>query len=149
MTGPKFRRIILSVAILSLIAVIVFVASGGRDVALLAAPFAFLGFVVLVALGFHGGSRRIDRDYARLPDHNRLVTYEISANLIALRSDVTSSEALWRGIVRAYRTPKGFLLYQTDRETHWLPVSGFQNSADIERLAQMLKSNAKEYNDVR
>jgi hypothetical protein len=31
---------------------------------------------------------------------------------------------------------------------HWLPVRAFQDSADIERLAQLAKTNAKEYYTV-
>lgn len=149
--GPIFQRAFMSVAILVLISVIVFVFAGGRHVAMLAIPVALVGFVVLLASAFYGGSRhdRIDGDYARLPDHNRPVTFEIYANRIASRSDVSSDEVFWRGFTRAYRTLQGFLLYQTDGQMQWLPVSGFHDSADIERLAEILKSNVKEYSDVR
>jgi hypothetical protein len=52
---------------------------------------------------------------------------------------------LWRTIMRVHKLPEGFLLYPTDRMFHWLPVCGFQDSADIERLAQIAKTNVKEY----
>lgn len=140
----------MSVATLSLISVIVFVIGGGRHVALLAVSLALLCFVFLSASAFYGGSRHdsVDGDYARLPDHNRVVTYEISADRISCQSEVTSVAYVWRSI-RVYRTPEGFLLYLEDRQMLWLPVHGFQDSKDIGRLAQIAKSHAKEYNNVR
>ena len=74
-----------------------------------------------------------------------VVTYEISADRIATRSEVASTEILWRIIVRAHRVPNGFLLYLTDRSFHWLPLHGFQDAADVERLAQLTKSNVQDY----
>jgi hypothetical protein len=83
--------------------------------------------------------------YAQKPDRDMLVTYEISTDCIATRSEVASTDMLWRTIVRAHRVPEGFLLYPTDRTFHWLPVHGFHDAADVERLAQLTQSNVQQY----
>lgn len=89
--------------------------------------------------------RAILKMYAQKPDRDMLVTYEISSDRIANRSEVASNEALWRTIIRACSVPEGFLLYPTDRIFHWLPAHGFQDRADIDRLSRFIESNVKEY----
>jgi len=89
--------------------------------------------------------RAVHKMYAQKPDRDMVVTYEITTDRLEARSEVASSDALWRTITRAYRIPQGFLLYPTDRMFHWLPTHGFQDSADVERLSELIKMKVDQY----
>lgn len=140
--GRKLRRIFIGGAAL-------FVILGSTNLArqqdffAFAFPFFLLAAVFLAMPLFR--RRAVLKMYAQKPDREMLVTYEISTDRIITRSEVASSDMLWRTIVRAQRVPEGFLLYLTDRMFHWLPVHGFQGAADVERLAALTKSNVQQY----
>jgi hypothetical protein len=87
--------------------------------------------------------------YAKKPDRELAVTYEISGERLSCRSDVASSDMLWKIILKALRTADGFLLYISDTQIHWLPVHGFENAAEIDRLATLAKEKVQDYNDER
>ena len=106
-------------------------------------PLFLLGAVFLAMPLFT--RRAVLKMYAQKPDRDMHVSYEISIDRISTKSEVVSTEMLWRTIVRAHKVPEGFLLYPSDRMFHWLPVHGFQNAADVERLAQLTKSSVKQY----
>ena len=89
--------------------------------------------------------RAVLKMYAQKPDRDMLVTYEISTERIATRSEVASTDMLWRTIIRAHRVPEGFLLYPTDRMFHWLPIHGFHDAPDVERLAQLTMAAVQQY----
>src|SRR5262249_14113759 len=91
--------------------------------------------------------RSILKVYAQKPDRDMVVTYEITSERVATRSEIASSDIIWRAISRGIRVPEGFLFYISDRMFHWLPVHGFQDTADVERLAQLAKSKVQQYED--
>jgi len=140
--GRKIRRAFIGGAILFLL---LGVAGLGRGQAFFAAgfPFFLLGGVFLAMPWFM--RRAVLKMYAQKPDRDMVVTCEISTDRIVTRSEVASTDMLWRTIMRAHKVPQGFLLYPTDQMFHWLPVRGFQDLADIERLAKIAKTNVKEY----
>jgi hypothetical protein len=92
--------------------------------------------------------RAVLKVYAQKPDRDMLVTYEISAERIASRTEIGSSDMLWRAIVRVHRVPEGFLLYPSERMFHWLPMYGFQEAADVERLTKLTKAIVPKYDEV-
>jgi hypothetical protein len=143
--GRKIRRLVIGGAALFLLLGIAGLAKG-RDFFAAAFPFFLLAGVFLAMPLFT--RRAVLKMYEQKPDRDMVVTYQISTDSIAAQSDVASSSILWRTIIRAHRTPEGFLLYPTDQVFYWLPMRGFQDSADIERLAQLAKTNAKEYKTV-
>lgn len=107
-----------------------------------------LGAVSWAALPFLM-RRSVLRAYAKKPDRDLRVTYTVSKERLSCVSDVASSDMLWRTILKALRTPDGFLLYVTDLQVHWLPVHGFENTAEIERLATLAKDRIQDYKDER
>jgi hypothetical protein len=140
--GRGFRRIFIRGGLLFLI-LGVFALSRGQVFFALAFP------LVLLAAGFLAmpffTRRAVLKMYAQKPDRDMVVTYEITTDRLATRSEVASTDMLWRTILRAHRVPEGFLLYPTDMMFHWLPVHGFHDAADVERLAQMIRSNVSQY----
>jgi hypothetical protein len=140
--GRKFRRIFIGGGVLFIILGIAGFARQ-QDFFASAFPFFLLATVFLAMPLFT--RRAVLKMYAQKPDRDMLVTYEISTDCIATRSEVASTDMLWRTIVRAHRVPEGFLLYPTDRTFHWLPVHGFHDAADVERLAQLTQSNVQQY----
>jgi len=87
--------------------------------------------------------------YAKKPDRDLLVTYEISEERISCKSDVASSDLTWRTILKALRTADGFLLYVGDTQLHWLPIRGFRDPVEVDRLAGLAKEKVQDYNDER
>ena len=143
--GRKLRRILIGGGLLFVILGINNLARQ-QDFFAQAFPFFLLAGVFLAMPLFT--RRAVLKMYAQKPDRDMLVTYEISTHRIVTRSEVASTDMLWRTILRAHRVPEGFLLYPTDRSFHWLPVSGFHDAADVERLAQFVKSNVTQYDDA-
>jgi len=140
--GRKIRRAFIGGGALFLL---LGIAGLGRGQVFFAAAFPFF----LLAGAFLAvpwlTRRAVLKMYAQKPDRDLVVTYEISTDRIGTRSEVASTDMLWRTIMRAHKVPQGFLLYPTDQMFHWLPVRGFQDLADIERLAKIAKTNVKEY----
>jgi dipeptide/tripeptide permease len=93
--------------------------------------------------------RGVLKNYAMKPDKDLVVTYELSEDRLVCKSEVASTDLLWRAIQKVLRTPDGFLVYLTDVQIHWLPMRGFQNEADQERFAQLAKAEGEDYRDER
>ena len=140
--GRMYRRIFLGGGVLFAILGIAGLARR-QDFFATVFPLFLLAAVFLAMPLFR--RRAVLKMYAQKPDRDMLVIYEISTDRIATRSEVVSTDMLWRTIVRAHRVPEGFLFYLTDRMFHWLPVHGFHDAADVERLAQLTKANIQQY----
>jgi len=140
--GRKLRRIFMGCGILFvLLGIVGFVQQ--HNFFSSALPFFLLATVFLAMPLFI--RRAVLKMYSQKPDRDMLVTYEISPDRLATRSDVASSDMVWRIILRAHRVPEGFLLYPTDRMFHWLPIHGFRDSAEVERFALLAKLKAQQY----
>jgi hypothetical protein len=140
--GRTYRRIFIGGGVLFAILGIACRARG-QDYFASGFPMFLLAAVFLAMPLF--ARRAVLKMYAQMPERDMLVTYEISTDRIATRSEVASTDMLWRTIVQARKVPEGFLLYPTDRMFHWLPVHGFHEAADVERLAQLTKANVEQY----
>ena len=119
-------------------------------------PRAFLfGLgLILAAAALLVGVPRLLRNaalkmYAKKPDKDLVITYQISEERLSCKSDVASSEMTWRTILRVLRTKDGFLLYFSDIQIHWLPIHGFLNPADVDRFADLARAKVGEYKDER
>ncbi|MDB6022868.1 MAG: putative integron cassette protein [Pedosphaera sp.] len=140
--GRKLRRIFIGFTVMfTLIGIVGLVRH--QDFLTSAFPFfLFAAFFLAMPLFTR---RAVLKMYAQKPDRDMLITYEISTGHLISRSEVASTDVLWRTIIRAHRVPEGFLLYPTDRIFHWLPVHGFHDASDVERLAQITKLNVPQY----
>jgi YcxB-like protein len=87
--------------------------------------------------------------YAKKPDKDLVVAYELSEEGLSCKSDVASSNLLWRAIPKVQRLAEGFLLYVTDTQVHWLPNHGFQVPADADRFAGLAKAKVGDFKDER
>ena len=105
-------------------------------VALLAVPPVLMRRVVL-------------KTYAKKPDKDLVITYQVSRERLSCKSEVASSDMLWRVVARVLRTVDWFLVYVSDTQVHWLPVRGFQEPADLDRFAAIARSKVESYNDER
>ena len=85
--------------------------------------------------------------YAKRPDADMVVTYQISEERLLCKSDVASSDMLWGVIASVLRTADGFLLYVSGTQVHWLPTRGFQDPADADRFAELARSKVESYKD--
>jgi len=87
--------------------------------------------------------------YAKKPDKDLVITYQVSGEGLLCKSEVASSDMLWRVLGTVLRTADGFLLYVSDTQVHWLPVRGFQDPADLDRFAALARSKVESYSDER
>lgn len=91
--------------------------------------------------------RAVLKAYAKKPDRDMAITYQISEDGLSCKSDVGSSDMLWRIVCRVVRSADGFLFYVSDNLIHWLPARGFQEPADMDRLAALAKRKVESYTD--
>jgi hypothetical protein len=142
--GRKFRRLFIGGGILFLVLGLSILV--GRTFPMFALPFFLLAAVFLGMPIFT--RRAVLKMYAQKPDRDMLITYEISSDRLATRSEVANSDILWRIMRRAHRVPHGFLLYPSDNMFHWLPLHGFCDAAEIERFAILAKTAAQQHHDA-
>ena len=139
--GRRLRMIFMGLGILFLVLGVASLPQQGFLLGML--PFLLLASFFLSIPLFT--RRAVQKMYAQKPDRDMVVTYQITPDRLETRSEVASSDAVWRTIIRAYRVPEGFLLYPTDRMLHWLPAHGFQDPADMERLSELIKTKVDRY----
>ena len=108
----------------------------------------FIGLVVLsvffIAIPFLP-RLGVRMKYRQRPDRDKIVTWEISADRLTLKTDLATTDMTWGALVRVIRVPDGFLLSPNPGQFQWLPSHSFHNPADIERFAELAKSRARKY----
>jgi YcxB-like protein len=85
------------------------------------------------------------KNFSQRMDRNSDVVCEINGDGLMSRNDFHQGTTLWKAVRRAFRVPDGFMLYLTDEYLLWLPAHAFQNPADMDRVAEILSANVKEY----
>jgi len=111
---------------------------------------AFLLAAAAILVGMpHLVRKAVLKSYAKKSDRDLVINYQFSEDGLSCKSDVSSSEMLWRTILSVLRTKDGFLLYLSEIQIHWLPVHGFQNPADVDRFADLARGKVSEYKDSR
>jgi hypothetical protein len=145
--GRQFRRSIVTGGILFLFSGLIVLLARTPGYLFGSIPLLVLGAVFLAAPPVLLVLTRsaVRKNYARRADRDMVRTYEISAERIISRSEVDTSEMLWRTITRVHRVPEGFFLCPNDTNFHWLPVHGFHDATDVERLAHVAKANVQQY----
>ena len=151
--GRKAQRSFRSTGVILLCLGIVALCSVGLTPQKLRASLFGVGFL-LGAAALLVGMPRLMRNavlkmYAKKPDRDLVISYQLSEESLSCKSDIASSEMLWRNILKVLRTKAGFLLYVSDNQIHWLPIHGFQNAADVGRFADISRGKAPEYKDER
>jgi hypothetical protein len=95
----------------------------------------FIGLVVLsvcfVAIPFLP-RLGVHLKYRQMPDRDKIVTWEISADRLTLKTDLATTDTTWGALVRVIRLPDGFLLSPNPGLFQWLPSHAFHDPADIE-----------------
>jgi hypothetical protein len=142
--GRKLRRGTLSVGLLStVLGAGVIAVHGFRSVGIAFLP---AGIALLASPWF---LRRANiKHYAQRPDRDMVVNWEFHSNCLCCKTDASSGQFSWKMILRALRTPQGFLLYINDRLFHWVPVHAFSNAEAIESFSQLIKAEVQDYKQV-
>jgi hypothetical protein len=149
--SPQFRRLhraFRSTGVIFLCIGIAVFSGIGLTPQKLRAVLCGLGFIsaaaaLLVGLP-HVLRKSVLKLYAKRPERDLVITYRLSDERIFCKSEVASSEMLWRTILKVLQTDDGFLLYVSDTQIHWLPIHGFQNPADVDRFANLATEKVEE-----
>ena len=75
---------------------------------------------------------RIRRRFAKRPDKDLEVEWQIGPESLAISHDHGHSEFGWEVFFKVVRTPEGFLFYSLEEMFSWLPRHGFASDADFE-----------------
>jgi hypothetical protein len=90
----------------------------------------------------------IRRRFAKRPDKDLEMEWQITPEKLATRSTAHSADLTWQLIAKVVRTPAGIMLYPIDQVFYWLPRHGFASDAEFERLVEIAKSKAPRVYDV-
>ena len=83
--------------------------------------------------------------FAKRPDNNLDLNWEITSTTLALRTSKSTSEYTWELIYKVVRARGGFLLYTGSRTFSWLPRDGFMGDAEFERLDEIARGSGRKY----
>lgn len=90
---------------------------------------------------------QVERAYAKDPDKDSEVEWQISAQTLKVKSANVTAELTWSAITKAFCAPSGFVLYMSDTP-FWLPRRGFGAGDAFEQLAQIIRANVSAFNHV-
>jgi hypothetical protein len=108
--------------------------------------FLFTAFVSAFFLSMPLFRRRAAlKLYAKKPDRDMEVVWEISEDKIRSKTELASSENAWAFFPKVVRVREGFLLFPSGAVFHWLPMRAFREAGDVERFAVLAKSKVKDY----
>ena len=107
-------------------------------------------FILLWCWSFFVQKRSFMRWRARralrsVPQGAQVVTWSINTNELTNHTSVTSTTLMWPVFLKAVETPKGFLLYRSDKFYHWIPTSGFVSETEMVRFAEVARSQVADY----
>ena len=141
---PLFRFLLHFIFALILLGGLIAFFKGAKDSLIVSLGFIFVGVYWFV---FRRFERRwiIRRQFAKRPDQNREVEWEIGAEKLAVRSSVGHSEFGWEALIKVVRTPSSILLYSLEQYYHLLPRRGFASDAEFERLWEIAQSKVKRH----
>jgi len=116
-------------------------------------PIPWPGFLFILVSGYLFSMPMLARRaalkyFAKKPDRDMEVTWEISEKGVRSRTPLAASENTWSFFPKVIRAREGFLLYPSNHIFHWLPMHAFRNAEDAERFAQIAKSKVRDYTEV-
>jgi hypothetical protein len=110
----------------------------------------------LIVVGFYWFIlRRFDfrwtirRRYAKRPDKDTDMEWEMAPGNISVRSCLSYSEFSWKMLVKTVRTPSGLMLYTLEHHFVYLPRRGFAGEAEFEKAVALAKSQVPRFYTVR
>ena len=139
-----FSAAIYIVAILCVAAGIVAYRNGDFSVGLIICPLLGL-YWLLRPLVFRW---KVRRQFAKRPDKDREIEWEIAPDKILVRSSLGHSEFCWERFTKCVQTPSGLMFYPVDQIFHFLPRRGFSSDADFEQVAELAKSKIQRFSHV-
>ncbi len=80
------------------------------------------------------------RQFAKRPDRDIQIEWEISPDKICATTDLGHSEVSWQTFLKYLVTPNGILLYPNEQIFHWLPRHGFASDADFQTVVEFAQS---------
>jgi len=93
--------------------------------------------------------RRLVRwQFARRPDKDIDIEWEIAPDNILVRSPIGNSELSWKAFAKVVRTPSGIMFYPVNQIFHYLPRRGFTSDAEFEQVAALAKSKVPTFRCV-
>lgn len=81
----------------------------------------FAGFIALIALSGRIGDRLILRQFAKRGPVGEELTINLSQEGVHFRSSLADRQAAWSSITLAKRAKDGWLLFEEDETSRWLP----------------------------
>ena len=84
--------------------------------------------------------RLVWRQFAKRPDKDLDIEWEIGPDRILVRSPIGNSDLSWKAFAKVVRTPSGIMFYPIDRIFHYLPRHGFASDAEFEQVMELAKS---------
>jgi hypothetical protein len=90
----------------------------------------------------------VKRQFAKRPDRNVDVEWEIAPDKVLVRSPLGHAEYKWEAFAKVVRTPSGIMFYPLEQIFHYLPRRGFANEAELEQVAALVASRVHKFRSV-
>lgn len=90
---------------------------------------------------------KIRRDFAKRPDANMEIVWEISDDGIRTSSPIANSEIKWPIFQKVIAAPVGILFMPNAQIFHFLPLRAFATPADFEEVKALAQKHSREYRE--
>lgn len=107
------------------------------------------GIIIGVPLAKRISQGMIRRQFAKRPDAGAEIVWEISEQLIIIRSENSNSENQWSVFQQVIFTPGGFLFMPNKQVFNFIPNRAFENEMEIGRLKALARHQAKEFREIK
>lgn len=124
------------------------IAKGGREAGLFVFGillFAVLGSIFVTTTFISPFLRK--REFAKRPDANIEIRWEITAEKIVITTDLSRSEMEWSIFYKVISVKAGFLFLPNAQIFQFIPNRAFAVENDIQRLRQLAALHAKDYKE--
>lgn len=81
----------------------------------------------------------------RLPDTNKVITWEFSDSEIRNSTEGSEARFAWDRIIKVHESEKWFLLFPQPLFAYGIPKHGFQNVREIELFREIVGSNVPKF----
>ncbi len=106
------------------------------------------GLIIGVPLAKMISRSLIRRQFAKRPDADEEIFWEMSENGIATHSAHSKAEIQWNAFQRVISTPAGFLFMPNAQIFHFLPSRAFANDGEIAKLKELASRMAMEFKEL-
>lgn len=103
---------------------------------------------VALPLGKMIGAAIVRRQFAKRPDANQEIEWEISETGITISASNAMTEAKWSAFQMIIFTPAGFLFMSNSQIFHIIPTRAFATPMDIENLKTLARQHATLFKEV-